>query len=405
MSLTLLLDLDDTLLDNSMSEFLPAYLQAVSAHLTDLVEPSIVVQALLAGTQHMLRHQTPDCTLAENFYSYFYPAIKIAPEVIDPAIESFYAQVFPQLQSLTRPRPEAVRMVEEAFRRGYRVAIATSPLFPLTAIQQRLAWAGFSPDRHPFALVPSIDTFHFAKPNPAYLAEILAQLGWPDEPAIMVGNDPTDDLPAAQGLGLPCFWVRPPASTPPQENEKAIAAGSLDDFFPWLDSIPADMLQPDFNRPSAMMAILQATPAALSSLTRDFAAHHWSKHPKAGQWSLTEIICHLRDVDAEVNLPRLRKIIQEHNPFLPGMDTDPWAEERHYQQQDGRDALRRFTQTRITLLRLLEGLAPEGWARTARHAIFGPTTLRELVSFIVGHDRMHVRQAYETIRTINLSAN
>ena len=45
-SLTLLLDLDDTLLENSMAEFLPAYLREVSTYLADYVDPAIMVNAL-----------------------------------------------------------------------------------------------------------------------------------------------------------------------------------------------------------------------------------------------------------------------------------------------------------------------------------------------------------------------
>jgi hypothetical protein len=86
------------------------------------------------------------------------------------------------------------------------------------------------------------------------------------------------------------------------------------------------------------------------------------------------------------------------------MDTDRWAEERNYIQQDGRSALHRFMYDRIKLLSLLEGLTPAEWQRPARHAIFGPTTLQELVGFIVGHDRLHVRQAYGVIRPAVQSA-
>ncbi len=91
---------------------------------------------------------------------------------------------------------------------------------------------------------------------------------------------------------------------------------------------------------------------------------------------------------------------QQSNPFLPGIDTDRWADERNYLQQDGRSALQDFTQARIKLVNLLEGLSADDWQRPARHAIFGPTTLQELVGFIVGHDRLHVRQAYGVIRPV-----
>ena len=72
--------------------------------------------------------------------------------------------------------------------------IATNPLFPRTAIYQRLEWAGLPPDKYPFSLIPSYETFHFAKPNPTYFAEFLTISGWPDGPMIMVGNDLEHDI-------------------------------------------------------------------------------------------------------------------------------------------------------------------------------------------------------------------
>ena len=400
MSLILLLDLDDTLLKNSMADFLPAYLRAVSTSLADYVEPSTVVNALLAGTEEMLGNQDPDCTLADVFYPIFYQAIQQNPQVIDPAIDRFYRDVFPQLKSLTRPIPQAVRMVESAFARGFRVAIATAPLFPRQAILQRLAWAGFTPEKHPFALIPSVEDFHFAKPNPAFLAELLAQLGWPEDGALMVGNDVKDDIGAANGLGLPSYWIRTDGYPPPDGEAQPTASGSHEDLIAWLDSTPAEQLQLDYHKPEAMLAILRATPAALNTLSRNIPGSFWSERPSLTEWSLAEITCHLRDVDVELNLPRLDKVTQQSNPFLPGMDTDRWADERNYLQQDGRSALQHFTQARIKLVNLLEGLSADDWQRPARHAIFGPTSLQELVSFIVGHDRLHVRQAYGVIQPV-----
>jgi FMN phosphatase YigB (HAD superfamily) len=397
-SLTLLFDLDDTLLENSMAEFLPAYLQKISAYLGDTVEPATMINALMAGTNAMLVNQDPNCSLADVFYPIFYQIIRKPPQVIDPALERFYRDIFPELKSLTRPIPQAVHMVEAAFARGYTIAIATAPLFPRQAILQRLRWAGFTPEQHPFALIPSIHDFHFAKPNPAYLAELLAMLGWPEDGALMVGNDPRDDIRAAYGLGLPSYWMRKDGYLPPGDDEQPSGSGYHDDLLPWLDSAQPERLQLDYHKPSAMLAILRSTPAALNTMSRELPADFWLERPAPAEWSLAEIICHLRDVDAEVNLPRLEKVTQQTNPFLPGADTDRWAEERNYILQDGRTALKSFTQERVKLVSLLETLSAEDWQRPARHAIFGPSTLQELVGFIVGHDRLHLRQAHGVIR-------
>lgn len=112
---------------------------------------------------------------------------------------------------------------------------------------------------------------------------------------------------------------------------------------------------------------------------------------------MTEIFGHLRDVDREVNLPRLRKIMADDNPFIASAATDDWVKERQYARQEGHSSLAEFTVERKELLALLADLQ-SGWKRPARHAIFGPTNLQELVGFIAEHDRAHVKQAREALR-------
>jgi hypothetical protein len=102
-------------------------------------------------------------------------------------------------------------------------------------------------------------------------------------------------------------------------------------------------------------------------------------------------------VEQEVNLQRLQKLSQDQHPFIPGIDTDAWAEQRNYASQDGPQALSDFFTARKASLQLLERLDAHGWQSQARHAIFGPTTLRELVSFIASHDRLHLRQIFATL--------
>ena len=152
---TLLLDLDDTLLGNDIDDFLPHYLGAFSREVAAYVDPDHFVKTLMAGTNAMVTNRRPNCTLQEVFEASFFPTLGLDAGVFRPVAERFYEQVFPTLRELTHPRPEAVRLVEEAVERGYRVVIATNPLFPTTAIQQRLAWAGLPVERYPFELVTS----------------------------------------------------------------------------------------------------------------------------------------------------------------------------------------------------------------------------------------------------------
>ncbi|TLN19235.1 HAD family hydrolase, partial [bacterium] len=202
MSLTLLLDMDDTLLVNDMDRFLPVYLQKLATHLQDSVSPDQMILSLIAGTRAMVHKQMPGKTLESTFDEIFYAGIKGTKEQFAGQLNDFYARVYPDLKSVTAPMPGAVNFVEWAFAQGYTVAIATNPLFPRTAIEQRLEWAGLSLSKYPFALVTSFESLHYAKPNPAYYAEILAQLAWPEQPVAMVGNSLTDDIQPARAIGL-----------------------------------------------------------------------------------------------------------------------------------------------------------------------------------------------------------
>jgi hypothetical protein len=172
----------------------------------------------------------------------------------------------------------------------------------------------------------------------------------------------------------------------------------LESFRDWHEKVDLDALRVSFETPQALLANLRSTPAALATLTSSLPPEAWQRQPAPGEWCLTEIVCHLRDVEREVNLPRLRKVLAEENPFLAGEVTDHWVEEHQYARQEGRQALVEFTKVRKETLSLLDGLQAE-WPRTARHAIFGPTTLQELVGFAAGHDRAHVQQFWKTIRS------
>ena len=69
--------------------------------------------------------------------------------------------------------------------------------------------------------------------------------------------------------------------------------------------------------------------------------------------------------------------------------------------EHGPAALEAFIDNRDQMTQMLDALAPEGWQRIARHAIFGPTTLEELIRFITTHDIVHIRQGVQTLRVVS----
>lgn len=383
-----------------MNNFIPAYLQALAKRMAEVADPSELIKTLMSATRQMVENPSPDQTLEEKFDAAFYPQLGLIRKEVQGMLDAFYAEDFPKLRRLTQFRPEAVRVVEHIITRGDRAAIATNPLFPLTAILQRLSWAGLPPEEVPFALIPSYETFHFAKPNPAFFAEFLAQLGWPKIPIVMVGNDVESDVGAARQLGLSVFWFTNDGASNWGDQGEIPPHGDFSDLLQWMEVTPLEPMHTNFSTPNALLAVLRSTPAALATLCH-FQNSDLDKRPAPEEWSPGEVLCHLRDVDREVNLPRLHKVKYEQNPFLVGQVTDPWAEIRQYCQQDALEALSDFCKARLDLLEVLNTLTPNDWYRNARHAIFGPTHLLELVNIIAGHDILHVQQVYKVLKALN----
>ncbi|MEJ2753088.1 MAG: hypothetical protein P8169_10515, partial [Chloroflexota bacterium] len=72
----------------------------------------------------------------------------------------------------------------------------------------------------------------------------------------------------------------------------------------------------------------------------------WHWRPDESSWSLTEVMCHLRDVEREVHLARYLAVLSRDNPFLSGVTSDEWAAARAYYEQDGREAAVSFLELR-----------------------------------------------------------
>jgi FMN phosphatase YigB (HAD superfamily) len=331
----------------------------------------------------MVDNTDPERTLESVFAASFFPALGMTEEELSPRLEEFYRTEFPHLRSLTETIPEAREIVRQAEGRGLEVVVATNPLFPLTAIEQRLEWADVSVRDHSYAFVTSFESIHFTKSWPAYYAEVLALIGRHPWEAAMVGDNVEADLAPARLLGMPVYHnaLEPQAGYP---------GGRLKDVLPWLerqgDSSPA---LHSFGA-QTMLAVLTGDLAAIRTLASRITSAGWRLRSSSDGWSAVESLCHLRDAEIEVNLPRLEQFEVQASPSFSAADTDSWAIERDYQSQSPEEALGEFTRARKRLLSHLAALSPEEWSRPARHALLGPTTLAEIVSLIAEHERLHL---------------
>lgn len=394
MPLTLLLDLDDTLLDTNLSAFIPAYFQALAKDLAPHIDPSLMMRALLHGTNLMNQSDDFSRTLSDVFDDAFYPQLNLSKDKLLPAIENFYDNIFPSLQELTAQKSDAKPFVEWASAQGYRIAIATDPLLPRKATYHRLRWAGFDPEQ--FELVTTFEGFHFSKTHAAYYAEVLGRMGWPDEPILMVGNDLERDIQPAQKLGLATFHVDGESAS--SSGPEAGARGTLTDLRRWLESADVKSLLPNFNSVDSILAVTMSTPAVLNGLLSEVTSEQWKQKSSTDAWTLTELVCHLRDTEREIHHMQLKLFAEQDEPFIPRPDTGVWASQRDYLHENGATVLAEFNAARQTTMSALKNISPDDWKRKARHAIFGPTTFQEVVGFIAEHDRLHIQQVWSILK-------
>ena len=146
------------------------------------------------------------------------------------------------------------------------------------------------------------------------------------------------------------------------------------------------------------MGIISATPAALNGMLSELDPTLWSRKLSPDDWSLTELVCHLRDSEREIHQIQIKLFNEQSEPFIPRPDTGVWASQRDYLHECGSSALKEFNIARRETLALLKNITQKDWERKARHAIFGPTIFLEVISFIADHDRMHIQQAWTTLR-------
>lgn len=193
----ILFDLDGTLLDSSMENFLPHYFSRLASRVAHIAPPKAFVAHLLAATEVMLANDGP-ATNEEVFAAAFYPFDGHSREELEPIFMDFYERDFPALREFTRRKPEARGVVQHAFDLGHKVAIATNPLFPETAIRQRMAWAGV--DDFPYDWVTTYENSRCCKPNLCYFDAIAERLGVPAGACLVVGDEDMDMVAARAGF-------------------------------------------------------------------------------------------------------------------------------------------------------------------------------------------------------------
>lgn len=223
-----LFDLDGTLLPLDMDIFMAEYFKKLTADFIEHYPPEEFESYIWEATKAMVKNNQPDKTNQEVFMQTFFPLVKHTEEELIPIFDNFYAAKFNELKQFTSPSPLARKIVETLAAKGYRLVLATNPIFPLAATNARMRWAEIAD--LPWELVTTYENSHFCKPNPAYFAEILRQLNLMPKEVLVVGNDTLEDL-AADKLGIKTYLVTDCLIDRGNSPFKPSAVGTMTDLY------------------------------------------------------------------------------------------------------------------------------------------------------------------------------
>ena len=387
MPLTILSDLDGTLLGTDVNHFFFAFFHELENAIHQKAPNSNVIQQLQYAEDQMIANTNPSLWLKEVFAQHFYEPLGTTEKECEGVLDFYYRNEFPKLQALTQRRPEAAEIANWCQDQGSPLVIATNPVFPTISTRQRLAWAGLREDQ--LAFYSTYDNFHFIKPTLNFYAECLGRLGWPDDgPVAMLGDDPVHDIQPMEALGCRTFFVTE------DEVDEDLPHGNLTEALAWLKSLPEDEPHKIPENSEVHTAILRTSPAVIADWLQTASNAALHAKPSPTDWNLTEVIWHMADMENEVYLPQWKQILKDSKTILEVPDTSHWAATRDYQSRSAEEGLRRLTSARMESLNCIETMSNrELMALPLRHAVFSQTTPAELVSFSAKHDRIHLNQS------------
>lgn len=201
---TILFDLDGTLLPMDQDIFVKSYFGDLAKKMVPHgYEPKQLISVIWAGVEAMVKNNGA-CTNEDAFWKCFgqiYGAEKLKDR---PLFEEFYQVEFQNSQKVCGFTPESKKLVEDLKAAGYRVVLATNPIFPGAATKSRIRWAGLSPSD--FEWYTTYENSTSCKPNLDYYGEILQKIGCEAGECLMVGNDVSEDM-VARDLGMEVFLL------------------------------------------------------------------------------------------------------------------------------------------------------------------------------------------------------
>ncbi len=234
---TIFFDLDGTLCPMDQEQFIKNYMKRICRKAAEYgYDPQAFYDALWKGTGAMMKNDGSR-TNREVFWAVAEKMLgEGLREKLEAPFEDFYRNEFDAVKEvLGEPIPSA-ELVKKLKAKGYRVVLATSPVFPEVAVRTRLSWIGLAPED--FDYVTTYENCTFCKPSLDYYREILANVGASAEECMMVGNNLAEDM-VAEKLNFSVYLITDYLENPAESCYNTLSHGSFRAFCEFAASLPS----------------------------------------------------------------------------------------------------------------------------------------------------------------------
>jgi FMN phosphatase YigB (HAD superfamily) len=232
---TFLFDLDGTLLPMDQDSFIDGYFKGIANKLLPYgIDTKTIIGVIWEGTKAMIEN---DGRIYNNecFWNRATDLLGEKIRNLEYVFNDYYENEFQDMRKSTQENPLARNILNTLKDKGYRIILATNPLFPPIATHSRIRWAGLEPGD--FELITTYDNSSYCKPNLDYYREIINRKKISERQCIMVGNDTSDDM-VAKNLGMDVYLVTDCLINLKGEDIKQYRNGSLEELYSYIRELP-----------------------------------------------------------------------------------------------------------------------------------------------------------------------
>lgn len=231
---TILFDLDGTLLPMDQDTFVKAYFSRLALKLEPHgYEKNSLINAVWAGTGAMIKNDGSKTNEAA-FWDFFVSLFGEDSRKDEPKFDEFYRTDFQAIKDVCGFCEDAAKLIDKLKKQGFKLVLATNPIFPAVATKSRAAWAGLNIDD--FDLYTTYENSSFCKPNLEYYREICTKLNLDPHECLMVGNDVSEDM-IARKLGMKVFLLTDCLINKNNEDLSTYPNGNFNDLDEYIASL------------------------------------------------------------------------------------------------------------------------------------------------------------------------